>query len=87
MALERATPRNPESATDLRYKEAIENLAMIVANPGLLPSYSLDLRGDDQRFGYHQGVHQRLDCALRPSRSATPPTSRRRMPISQAAGW
>ena len=40
MALERATLAYSESATDLRYKEAIENLAMIVANPGLLPSYS-----------------------------------------------
>jgi hypothetical protein len=38
--LERATLAHAESSTDLRYKEAIENLAMIASNPGLLPAYS-----------------------------------------------
>jgi hypothetical protein len=40
VALERATLAHAASSTDLRYKEAIENLAMIASNPALLPAYS-----------------------------------------------
>jgi hypothetical protein len=40
VALERATLAHAQSSTDLRYKEAIENLAMIASNPALLPAYS-----------------------------------------------
>jgi hypothetical protein len=40
VALERATLAHADSSTDLRYKEAMENLAMIASDPGLLPAYS-----------------------------------------------
>jgi hypothetical protein len=40
VALKRATVAHAESSTDLRYREVMENLAMIAANPAALPAYS-----------------------------------------------
>jgi hypothetical protein len=40
VALKRATLAHARSATDLRYKEVIENLAMTAAQPDILPAYS-----------------------------------------------
>jgi hypothetical protein len=40
LALKRATLSHASSSTDLRYKEVIENLAMSVAYPDILPAYS-----------------------------------------------
>jgi hypothetical protein len=39
-ALERTTLAHAESATDLRYRQVIENLAMILWNPDAVPAYS-----------------------------------------------
>ena len=39
-ALERHTVAQAESISDLRYREVMENLAMIAANPEILPAYS-----------------------------------------------
>jgi hypothetical protein len=40
VALKRATLSHAASSTDLRYKQAIENLAMSAADPDILPAYS-----------------------------------------------
>lgn len=40
MSLERNTLIQSGTASDLRYREVIENLAMIAHNPAILPSYS-----------------------------------------------
>ena len=40
LALERNTISQAESHTDLRYREVVENLAMIAANRASLPSFS-----------------------------------------------
>ena len=73
VALERATLAHSESATDLRYKETIENLAMIAANPGLLPSYSSIYAGttnvSDTVKGATTSVWMRI--AAKPFRYAT----------------
>jgi hypothetical protein len=73
VALERATLAHAESATDLRYKETIENLAMIAANPALLPSYSTIYAGttnvSDSIRGSSSSVWMRV--AAKPFRYAT----------------
>ncbi len=40
LALKRATLTHAESTGDVRYREVMENLAMIASNPDLLPAYS-----------------------------------------------
>jgi len=40
LALERGALAHAESSSDLRYREAIENLALVYSNPDTLPAYS-----------------------------------------------
>ena len=40
MSLKRQSLRHAESAVDLRYREVVENLAILAANPGMLPAFS-----------------------------------------------
>ena len=44
-ALKRATLFQAQSSMDLRYKEVVENLAMVASNPDILPSYSTIFAG------------------------------------------
>jgi hypothetical protein len=45
MALKRHSIAHAESAVDLRYREAMENLAMIAANPATLPAFTTIFSG------------------------------------------
>jgi hypothetical protein len=40
LALKRATLAHAESSTDLRYKEVMDNLALVASNPDFIPSYT-----------------------------------------------
>jgi len=44
-ALKRATLFQAQSSMDLRYKEVVENLAMVASNPDILPAYSTIFAG------------------------------------------
>jgi hypothetical protein len=72
-ALKRAALAQAGSSGDLRYKEAMENLAMIASNPDLLPAYSSIFAGTaditDTLKGTPASVWART--ALKPFRYAT----------------